>query len=194
MKKLLAVLVSLSLVSNGSLYSMTRIKETTKRGVARVGQFGTDVAAKTRRYWRCLTTPAKHVCSAEERKKARKWLIYTPTAIIASLLIAAGIVATGALVAQMKEEDIGTFIINAHKKFTKEYQEVLTKKSLPLPRLKRLGKNLDKTLNKIDAALKKVHTNILSFPDKIQDKYFALELMKKDVATTISQAEKKFSD
>ncbi len=102
MKKLLVVLVSISLVSNGSLYSMTKIKKITQRGVAKVGQFGTNVAAKTRRHWRCLTNPAKHGCSAEERKKARKWLIYTPTAIVVSLLVTAGIVATRPHVDQMK--------------------------------------------------------------------------------------------
>ena len=89
MKKLLVVLVSLSLVSNGSLYSMTKIKESFK---------------KTRKHWQCITKPKKNKCTPEERKKARKWLIYTPTAIVVSLLFAAGIVATGAYVAKKKGE------------------------------------------------------------------------------------------
>ena len=83
---------------------MEKIKETTQRGVAKVGQFGTDVAAKTRRYWRCLTKLDKYGCSAEERQKARKWLIYTPTAIVVSLLTAAGI-AAGAYIVQKKKEE-----------------------------------------------------------------------------------------
>ena len=104
MKKLLAVLISLSLVSNGSLYSMTKIKETTKRGVSKIGQFGMDVAAKTLRYWRCLTKPDTYGCSLEERKKARKWFIHTPTAIVVSLLAAAGIFVIGDTIAQAQTE------------------------------------------------------------------------------------------
>ena len=92
MKKLLVVLVSLSLVSNGSLYSMTKIKKTTQRGVAKVRQFGTNVAAKTRRHWHCITNPKKNKCTREEFKKARKWLIYTPVTVIELALLAAGIV------------------------------------------------------------------------------------------------------
>ena len=89
MKKLLVVLVSLSLISNGSLYSMAEFKKSLK---------------KTRRHWQCITKPKKNKCTLEERQKARKWLLKTSSIGIVSLLGPAGMVVTKASVAYLKKK------------------------------------------------------------------------------------------
>ncbi len=120
MKKLLAVLISLSLVSNGSLYSMARFKESAKGRVSKVG-----------RLWHCLTKPVTSGCSAEERKKARKWLIYTPTAVVVSLLVAAGIVASRTYLKKALDkasrENLEKDLNDAYATFSKEWKNLQPK-------------------------------------------------------------------
>ena len=72
---------------------MTGFRESAQRRVSKVG-----------RYWRCLTKPDKYSCSAEERKKAHQWLFNSYTAVLVSLLFAAGIIITAVEVTQMKKD------------------------------------------------------------------------------------------
>ncbi len=160
MKKLLVVLVSLSLVSNGSLYSMARFKESAKEKVSKVG-----------RHWRCLTKPKEFGCSAEERKKARKWLIYTPTAVIVSLLAAAGIVATSAYIAQKKKER--TIVEDAIVSEQKKVDKVMNNFNIPAER-----KNILLAFAKAQA-LKGVEDVVVikEYKDARQDAFESLNLL-----------------
>ncbi len=191
MKKLLVVLVSLSLISNGSLYSMTKIKESFK---------------KTRKHWQCITKPKKNKCTPEERKKARKWLIYTPTAIVVSLLFAAGIVATGAYVAKKKgegpqtaekekyeaekkvgeKEEIEKLVAQTVDKFWPALPNALAERPIQVKKIEKLEKALKPEFQKIKNAVDKAKIN-----SKTIDWYPQLESLYNDLVFVIRKAKEK---
>lgn len=91
------------------------------------------VKQKLQRLWDCGWDPKKYRCSSEEISRSRKWLIGAPPAVLAALLLAAGITVKAYKVkkaqsAKQKEIDTKIAELSAQwKRINTKVQKIVSK-------------------------------------------------------------------